>query len=175
MGEPRERRLPLGVWSTAAVFTIAAVLGTLASSPIPLLVWNATPSSPIGLYRVLPARRLRTGDMVIAWPPATARRLAATRHYVPAGVPLVKRVGAVAGDRVCATGRRISLNGVPVAVRQARDPSQRPLPWWSGCRLLGGGDVFLLSAVSPRAFDGRYFGVTHSSDVVGEAALLWPA
>jgi conjugative transfer signal peptidase TraF len=175
MDESRERRLPLGVWSTAALLVVTAVFGTLACSPIPLLVWNATPSSPIGLYRVMPARGLRTGDMVIAWPPTDSRRLAAARHYLPAGVPLVKRVGAVAGDRVCATGRRISVNGVPAAARLARDSSHRLLPWWSGCRLLGGGDLLLLSADSPRAFDGRYFGVTHSSDVVGEAALLWPA
>jgi hypothetical protein len=34
--------------------------------------------------------------------------------------------------------------------------------------------VFLLSRDGPDAFDSRYFGVTRSSDLVGNAQLLWP-
>jgi type IV secretory pathway protease TraF len=33
---------------------------------------------------------------------------------------------------------------------------------------------FLLMTTSSASFDGRYFGVTDSSDVVGKARLLWP-
>lgn len=151
-----------------------AVTSTLLWPPRPLLLWNASASSPVGLYVVSSPIHPRVGDTVAAWPPPAARRLASARRYLPASVPLVKRVAAVSGDRVCARGRALSINGRAVAFRPSRDPSGRPLPWWSGCELLRGGDLFLLSPHARHAFDGRYFGVTRSSQVIGKARLLWP-
>ena len=43
---------------------------------------------------------------------------------------------------------------------------------WSGCRLLGGGEYFLLMD-DRLSFDGRYFGVTQGKDLLGRAELLW--
>ena len=147
---------------------------TLFWPPRPVLVWNASASSRIGLYAVLSRGQLRVGDTAVAWAPASARRLAAARHYLPASVPLVKRVAAVADDRVCARRRTIVVNGRSVALRRARDSSGRQMPRWSGCHVLRPGELFLLSSNAPDAFDGRYFGVTSSSQIVGKARLLWP-
>ena len=55
---------------------------------------------------------------------------------------LVKRVGASAGDRVCADGDRIFINGRPAALRRPTDLSGRPMPWWEGCSRLGRGEIF---------------------------------
>src|SRR5690606_15118701 len=59
----------------------------------PLLVWNASASAPIGLYRVMggPARK---GDLVLVRTPIAVARLAAKRGYIPLHVPLVKRIAA---------------------------------------------------------------------------------
>lgn len=149
------------------------IVATLFWPPRPVLLWNASPSSPVGLYAVISSGPVESGDTVIAWAPAPARRLAAARHYLPANVPLVKRVAAAPGDRVCAKRRTIFVNGRPAALRRARDPSGRQMPWWSGCRLLRPGELFLLSPHTPDAFDGRYFGLTRSSEIVGKARLLW--
>lgn len=159
--------------TVAGVAAAAAVLlATVAWHPRPILVWNASPSSPVGLYWVAPVGP-RTGDIILAWPPAPVRRLAARRLYLPAGVPLVKPVAAVAGDRVCARGAVIFVNGRAVAARQRHDPRGRWLPWWSGCHALARGELLLLSRTRPLAFDGRYFGITRGSDVIGRAHLLW--
>ena len=158
----------------APATVVIALLATLGR-PTPLLLWNASASSPTGLYRVARAPRVARGDMVVAWPPASARALAAERHYLPLGVPLVKQVAAIAGDQVCGRGAELLINGLAVAARRAADPSGRPLPWWTGCVRLGGGDVLLLSPNVPQAFDGRYFGITRRSEIVGKAKLLWPA
>ena len=157
--------------STAAVAVSAA---TIPCSPQPLLLWNASASSPLGLYLVYPGTRAGEGDTVIAWAPDDARRLASSREYLPLNVPLVKRVAGATGDQVCARGDAVLINGRRVAARRGRDPSGRPLPWWSGCALLRPGDVFLLSK-APTAFDGRYFGITHAHDVIGQARLIWAA
>ncbi|HET7575627.1 MAG TPA: S26 family signal peptidase [Sphingomicrobium sp.] len=170
---PGSLRLPV-VSGIGAVAAAAGIASTLLWPPRPVLLWNASPSSPIGLYAVTSFGRIAAGDTIVAWAPASARRLAAARNYLPFNVPLVKRVAAAPGGRVCATRMTIFVNGRPAALRRVRDPSGRPLPWWSGCRLLRPGELFLLSPDAPDAFDGRYFGVTSSSQIVGKARLLWP-
>jgi conjugative transfer signal peptidase TraF len=157
-----------------AIVVCAGVIGTLALRPRPLLMWNASASSPRGLYLVTSVASLRRGDMAVAWPPATARRLAAERHYLPAHVPLVKRVAAVAGDRVCATRARIRINGRVAAARRRADLSRRPMPRWSGCQKLTAGQVLLLGTAGPDSFDGRYFGPSEQAEIVGKARKLWP-
>lgn len=158
----------------AAAIGFAAVplaASALWKPPI-LLVWNASASAPIGLYRVRPRQPARRGDMVVAWTPEPARSLAARRHYLPANVPLVKRVAAVAGDRVCAAGSMVSLDGNRTAMRQGRDGAGRAMPSWSGCRRLRRGEYFLLMD-SSLSFDGRYFGMTRRGEILGRAELLW--
>lgn len=184
---PPSMHLGEGLWRIAAArrrrrrrLAIAALVGCTAAplaasmlwKPPILLVWNASASASIGLYRLLADSSAGPGDLVIAWTPEPARSLAARRHYLPANVPLVKRAAAVAGDQVCAVGRAVFINGGPVAVRQRWDSAKRPMPWWNGCYRLAAGEYFLLMG-SPLSFDGRYFGVTRSSDVIGRAKLLW--
>lgn len=169
-----ERRRSRRCLAFAALIGCAAVplIASIAWKPPVLLVWNASASAPIGLYHVHGGGPIARGDMVVAWTPQPARSLAARRHYLPANVPLVKRVAAAAGDRVCAWVGGISINGRPAATRWKSDAGGRPMPWWSGCRTLAAGEYFLLMD-SPLSFDGRYFGVTRSSDVIGRAKLLW--
>lgn len=186
-----ERRdLPLFAWGNALraararrarLRRRAALLGagiaclglTIALPPLPRLVWNASASAPIGLYAVSPGAVLKHDDMVIAWPPAETRQLAASRHYLPSNVPLVKRVAGIAGDTICAVDRVVTVNRRPAAKRRAADPVGRPLPAWQGCVRLGPGMLFLLMAETPDSFDGRYFGPTLAQDVIGKATPLW--
>src|SRR3546814_580399 len=147
---------------------------TITTKPRPRLVWNASASAPVGLYHVTAGTELLRGDMVIAWLPEAARQFAARRRYLPANVPLVKRVAAVAGDSVCAIGPAISINGARVAERRRFDGQGLVLPWWQGCAALRKDELFLLMANAVDSFDGRYFGPTGREDVVGEAYFLWP-
>ncbi len=141
--------------------------------PAPDLVWNASASAPIGLYRVLSPEPIRRGDMVLARPPDSVRQLAVERGYLPANVPLVKRIVGVGGDLVCAIGDAISIDGRPIATRLQRDRMGRPLPGWSGCRRLGDGEVFLLMEGVADSFDGRYFGPVPFSSIIGRLVPLW--
>jgi conjugative transfer signal peptidase TraF len=189
-GRPDARNLPLFAWGEALRAArsrrrqlrrralvigggIAALGLTLAFPPVPRLVWNHSASAPIGLYLVSPGAPLEPGDMVVAWPPAQARALAASRHYLPPRVPLVKRVAGAAGDTICGDGAMVSLNGSPIARRLAADHSGRPLPQWDGCIRLRQGSYFLLMTLRPDSFDGRYFGPTMQGDIIGKARPLW--
>ncbi|WP_341632200.1 S26 family signal peptidase [Sphingomonas agri] len=161
----------------ARILSLGAVtLGMLALSGtaiIPkLLAWNASPSLREGLYLVEPWARPVTGELALARVPSRARQLAARRRYVPADVPLIKPVAAGEGDFVCGNGRAITINGRRAATRFRNDPGGRRMVWWSGCRKLGRGSLLLL-AQAQRSFDGRYFGVSGSDEILGRALLLW--
>ena len=144
----------------------------LVLDPVPRLVWNASASAPVGLWRIEPGARISVGDHVLVEPPPTARRLAAQRHYLPANVPMIKAVAAATGDKVCAAGAWIEINDRPAASRRAADRLGRKLPWWRGCERLSGGSILPLNP-APDSFDGRYFGPVSKDAVIGKATPLW--
>ncbi len=155
-----------------AAGVVAAAVATLLVPPRPLLIWNISASAPIGLYAVGSAGSPVRGDMVAARLAPPWRTLGSARHYIPTNVPLIKRVAAGAGDRACATGADIAVNGATVARRFEIDGARRPMPHWSGCMILRRGEYLLLMP-GPASFDGRYFGPTAESDIVGKVHLLW--
>lgn len=141
-------------------------------APLPRLVWNASASAPVGLYwvgRSVPEQ----GRLVLVETPDSVRALAAARGYLPVGVPLVKRVVAMAGAEVCALDRLVLIDGRPVAERLAHDAQGRPLPAWDGCRALESDEIFLLQDGVAGSFDGRYFGPVKRSDVLGVLIPVW--
>jgi len=144
----------------------------ILADPQPRFVWNASASTPPGLYWVQPGRLPARGDWVVLYTPEGVRALAARRHYLPANVPLVKRVRAVAGDRLCAREGIVSVGGVPVARQRSRDPGGRILPHWQGCRTLRS-DEYLVLGDAPDSFDGRYFGPVRAANLLGRAVPLW--
>ena len=153
------------------VAVVAAVGATLLWAPRPVLLWNASASSPLGLYLVRGSEPA-VGSTAIVRLPSDLRPLAADRGYLPRNVPLVKRVAAAGGDRVCAVGEAVFVNGRLEALRRDRDGAGRAMPWWTGCEELRRGDIFVIGS-SPGSFDGRYFGPSRASEIVGTARLLW--
>jgi conjugative transfer signal peptidase TraF len=141
--------------------------------PRPFLTWNSTASVPIGLYGVQPVGDLHVGDMVLFSPPRTLTALLAERGYLPLGVPMLKPIAALPGDRVCRTEMQVTVNGSAIAYALERDRMGRPLPVWSGCRLLGPDELFLLNPAVAASFDGRYFGPLPVTAIVGRAVPLW--
>lgn len=155
-------------------YGLAVLLVTILVPPAPRLVWNVSNSAPRGLYAVSPGAKASVGDMVVARVPIAWRSQAAARHYVPINVPLVKRVAAADGDRICGMGKYLTLNNIPLAVRLARDSRGRPLAKWQGCVTLKPHEYLLLMD-GKASFDGRYFGPTGAGDIIGPARLIWPA
>jgi len=153
---------------------VAAVLMPhIAGQPGVRIVYNASDSVPPGWYRIAPGATLHVGSIVLARLPATAAALAAKRGYLPTGVPLLKRIGAMAPQSVCVAGGVVRVDGTVVARTQVTDSRGRPLPAWQRCRRLRAGELFVLSTAHPASFDSRYFGPIDAATVLGVAHPLW--
>lgn len=141
------------------------------------VVYNPSNSVPVGWYRITPASAsplsVHVGRIVLVQLPADAAALAAQRGYLPAHIPLLKRVGAVAPQHVCTVDGKLRIDGVPVAALLPADHMGRPLQSWPHCRPLADGELFLLSATNPASFDSRYFGPIQASGVIGIAQPMY--
>jgi conjugative transfer signal peptidase TraF len=168
-----QRRRKLRNETIALSLGLAALCATIIVIPRPVFVWNVSASAVIGLYFVSSKSGLDRGDMAALWLPPRYRKLAAQRRYLPQNIAAIKRVVAVEGDSVCALGTRISVNGKWIADRHAVDAKGRPMPWWQNCKRLGKDELFLLNEEAANSFDGRYIGISKTSDVIGEASLIW--
>ena len=155
--------------------SLAALLATLSSllHMSPILMWNASASAPEGLYFLTPADHLAVGQLVAARPNSVFEDLMARRGYLPRGVPLLKHIAALPGQKVCRAANSVTVDGQHVADALERDHLDRPLPSWQGCFVLSEGNVFLLNADIPDSFDGRYFGPTPTSSIIGIAMPIW--
>lgn len=162
---------------TGPFVLVAGALSLLATSSIPhqrpVLLWNASASVPVGSYRTQPPRGIGMGDLVVVRPPARLAVFLDRGGYLPAGVPLLKRVAALPGQRVCRIGSTVSIDGRSVARALKNDQRGRPLPVWSGCFVLDRRSMFLLNRNRPDSLDGRYFGALASSTVVARAIPIW--
>lgn len=151
----------------AGLFVAVALL-----APHPRLLWNATASAPIGLYRLTAVDRPGLGDMVAVMPQANLARFMAERRYLPLGVPLLKHIAARPGARICRHGARVTVDGRMVAIAQTQDRHGRPLPVWRGCHVLRPRELFLLNT-APDSMDGRYFGPLPANGLLGRATPMF--
>lgn len=155
-------------------FGASALLGLSALAPPDIrLVWNASASVPIGLYSIGPVGEVEVTDLVLARPPEPLATFLDEGRYVPRGVPLLKRVAALPGQRVCREGDALMIDGVTWARTRERDSRGRALPAWHGCRVLLDGEVLLMNWDEPDSLDGRYFGPLPASSIVGRATPIW--
>lgn len=151
---------------------VGACLGVLALQPRqPQLAWNYTESVPLGLYRIDQSSPHR-GDLVAVTPTGTVRETLNRYDALPANRLLIKYLAAGAGDTVCRKATAITINGKLAATARKVTRTGVSLPSWEGCRKLSAGQIFLL-APHPLSFDGRYFGPTDASQIVGLARPLF--
>ncbi|NKQ12654.1 S26 family signal peptidase [Pseudomonas sp. SST3] len=177
MSTPRSRQRVRSVLAALSACGLAALAWASLVQPDARVIYNASDSVPVGWYRIDPLGRQAdlpaVGSIVLIRLPDTVAALAAQRGYLPIGIPLLKRVGAVAPQKVCVTDSIVRIDGVPVAAALTTDRQGRLLQAWPGCRRLRHGELFLLSTTNPASFDSRYFGPISTSVVLGVAHPLW--
>lgn len=177
MSTSRSRQRVRSVLAALSACGLAALAWASFVQPDARVIYNASDSVPVGWYRVDPAARQAglppVGSILLIRLPDVIAAFAGQRDYLPAGIPLLKRVGAVAPQKVCVTDSIVRIDGVPVAAALTTDRQGRLLQAWPGCRRLRHGELFLLSTTNPESFDSRYFGPIGTSVVLGVAHPVW--
>lgn len=152
---------------------VAVLVGTIVVQPSPIYIWNSSASVPVGLYRVRPAGSHHVTELVAVRPPAPLASYLDLNGYLPTGVPMLKRVLALPGQTVCRNGHTISVDGIEMGEARERDGRGRPLPFWEGCDVVEDGRLFLMNWQAADSFDGRYFGMTPATAVIGRVLPVW--
>lgn len=138
-----------------------------------LFIWNASPSVPIGLYRLQPTGNLFVAELVAVQPPERLATFLADGGYLPPDVPMLKRVLALHGQTVCRDRFTVTVDSIEMGEARVSDSRGRSLPVWQGCRVIAADEVFLMNWQSADSLDGRYFGVLPTTAIVGRAEPLW--
>ena len=168
--------VPLPMLLAGMATALALMVGPMLVPREPRFVYNPSASVAPGWYHIERMERadsLHVGSTVLVRLPADVAALAAQRGYLPIGVPILKRVGALAPQSVCVHEQTVRIDGAAVTGVRLQDGMVRPLQAWGQCRALVRGEVFLLSDTHPASFDSRYFGPVQVSAVLGIAHPLW--
>lgn len=163
-------RAQILVTALAGVGVLALTLG---SSWLPLYLWNASASVPVGLYRLQSTDQRYVTELVAVLPPEPLATFLVDGTYLPRGVPMLKHVLALPGQTVCREGLTVLVDAIVMGAARERDGRGRPLPIWWGCRVIGAGGLFLMNWQSADSLDGRYFGPIPASAVIGRAHPVW--
>jgi len=154
----------------------AGVALTLLSFPVGKLpksyYLNLSPSVPLGVYRIAPPATLAAGDLVVFDPPEGTQPYIYGRRWLPDGWPLIKYVGALAGETFSVEGASFYINNRYIGTVYDRDDEGRTLPKITGTHTVEPG-MFLPVSPYSRSFDGRYFGTVPVNSIKGKASPLW--
>lgn len=160
-------------WSLIGAAAIVAIAFPAFVETPDALIWNVTPSAPVGLYEVRPVAQLEVTNLVVLDAPEALKGFLAERGYLPPDIPLLKRVVGLPGQSVCRIGRTITVDGAVIGMAQDRDSLGRPMPVWQACQRITHDEVFLMNRDVGNSLDGRYFGPVPARSITGLAVPLW--
>lgn len=149
------------LWLSGAALAAAALV--LSGARQDVVLFNHSPSVPVGLYMRVSGDDLTQGMFVTVRARDVAPAEAAAHAYDGEDDRFIKRLAAVAGQQVCGDGRTLSVDGVDVATVQTGAGAPQG---WVGCRTLTSSEILLLGD-STDSFDGRYWGPIRSDLIEG--------
>jgi conjugative transfer signal peptidase TraF len=145
----------------------------------PLLVYNASPSLPVGLYRSIPKGDLELGDIVRLALPESMQPVMARWGYAhhPAAQFLIKQIAGLPGQRVCRLGGRMLIDGGVLGPVHRMDHLGYALPQAlpeGVCARLGPAAYFVATP-NAASLDSRYFGPVSRQAILQVLQPLWVA
>jgi len=159
------RRNPLSFRGFVMSSALVMLLGVGLLPHRPWLLYNHTPSVPIGVYRYA-GRTPQRDDLVAFLLPRAAHDYARQRGE-PTDILLLKPVLATSGDHVSTLHGELRINGALIGAVPDTDSAGRTLPRWRDDRVLTDGELFVGSTRIEHSFDSRFFGPVHASQIVG--------
>jgi conjugative transfer signal peptidase TraF len=127
---------------------------------------NITPSEPVGIYREIGGGAEPAAMVLLKQPHDSASSI--LKRYLPANIPLIKRIAAMPGDVVETGAYGVRVNRIlwPDSAPLTHDQEGRSLrPYPFGTYRVPAGQVWVMSN-HPCGLDSRYFGPVLESSVI---------
>jgi type IV secretory pathway protease TraF len=153
-----------------ATFGIALLAAKPLVNPVPLVIWNASESVPIGWYFIA-KRQPKIREIAVIKPADWVQIYASSHGYLPQNMWLLKPIFASQPSIICRFGLHVFVDGKHVAKAKIMDKMHRVLPVWKGCKALSSIQYFVLGRHRD-SFDSRYFGPIEKRQVMGTAFSL---
>lgn len=161
------------IYSISSLILLACLWLPNFIKPDPKLLYNPSPSAQIGWYKINQADAYLVGDLVAAYLPEDAAILASERGYLPAGLPVIKTIGAVGGDHYCVKDGVLEIDPDLRLAILPFDSQGRAMPVPSDqCEAIAVGNVLLISKRIGGSFDSRYFGQVGTDQIIGRVEFL---
>lgn len=135
----------------------------------PMFYINITQSEPQGIYKIVEcdsALDLKKGEFIIVDVPENMQPIIYGRNWALPGTPLIKQVGAIAGDEYTVTDTEFYINQNDIGPIAKIDRQGEPLPQLEkGTKKVSQGHILAISTYHNRSFDSRYMGEIQMSKV----------
>jgi conjugative transfer signal peptidase TraF len=175
---PVRRPLLQIIWLGAGAILI--VLLDAARGAGRVILVDTDSACPVGIYRVV-RKPMTRGELVEACLPDAIATYGIARGYIGLGrcrngaEPVIKLIGATAGDRVDLSRAGVWVNGIalPESATRSRDSRGREVPTIKrGGYQTRANDVWLFGLQDARSWDSRYYGPVPRQNVIGAALPL---
>jgi len=167
MDLPLKKLLPLFL-SLIFIALLALTVSIIKSAGFHM-TYSATKSMPRGLYLIAPTKKIARYDIVELIPPPIALDFIKKNHWAPQSGSIIKYVFAIPNDHVCIHHQAIWINNKKIGRVYKFYAPNKLLPQTKICGKLKANQYLLLSTESERSFDGRYFGLVSSQEILGHA------
>lgn len=135
----------------------------------PKVIFNFTPSIPLGIYMVTDKKSFVTGDVLVFAPPENVKTIVHNRKWLAAKRGyLLKPIVAVPGDFVCIENSHFYVNNFDFGEVKDQDREGRELPDYHFCGTVKSG-TFFVGVQARNSFDSRYFGPIKTTQILGVA------
>lgn len=157
--------LPIAIL-LSSLFVIINIT-TIAEQVLPRLYINFTSSEPVGIYASVSNHSVEKGRLVLVTLTDQDPVISQLSSLKP-GRPLLKQVGALAGDRVCVKQSHLYINSIRIARVFRKSSLNEKLPRIRGCVEIRDNSFLPLSLHSRYSLDGRYFGPQKLSSILSQ-------
>jgi len=137
------------------------------------VTYSATSSMPKGFYLIVPTKKISRNDIVEFIMPPNVIKFAKEKRWIPQSGLIIKYVFGIPQDHICIRNHSIWINNKKVARIYKFYEKNKLLPQAKICGKLNKNQYVLLSKVSERSFDSRYFGVVSSQEILGRAIPIF--
>jgi len=166
----RFRALATGLAGIAAFAGLCIVVRAAIGAPV--ILYNGSPSEPIGFYRLSSAAPMK--GALVAFPvPRAGQDYARSALPYLTHTPILKNIAAVYPETACAIDGTLHLDGRTAGPIAMADSRGHAMPRWRGCIRIGRSEVFVFSNRIPNSFDSRYYGPVPVSSILGVYKPLW--